>query len=93
MGKGEKIWDLLTDQIDLAEEALPGQTIEEIAGENRVLIENHMGVKGYSCQCIIIRVRFGDIHVSGDCLQLTRMSKERLVIKGKIHQVTLQRRC
>lgn len=93
MGKGEKIWDLLTDRMDLAEEALPGQPIVEILGQNRVLIENHRGVKGYSRQCVVIHVRFGEIHVSGDCLQLVRMSKERLIIQGTIHQVSLKRRC
>lgn len=92
MGKGEKIWDLLTDKMDLAEEALPGQPIVEILGQNRVLIENHRGVKGYSRQCIVIHVRFGEVHVSGDCLQLVRMSKERLIIQGMIYQVSLKRR-
>ena len=93
MGKGEKIWDILSDSIGLAEESFPGQSIVEILGENRVLIENHGGVKGYSRQCVIIRVRFGEIHVSGDCLQLLRMSKERLVVSGVVHQVSLKRRC
>lgn len=93
MGKGEKIWDLLADRMDLTEEALPGQPIVEVLGYNRVLIENHRGVKGYTCQCVVVHVRFGEIHVSGDCLQLIRMSKERLIIQGVIHQVSLKRRC
>jgi sporulation protein YqfC len=84
---------MLTDKMDLAEEALPGQPIVEILGQNRVLIENHRGAKGYSRQCIVIHVHFGEVHVSGDCLQLVRMSKERLVIQGMIHQVSLKRRC
>jgi sporulation protein YqfC len=93
LGKGDRLWDFLTDKMDLAEETLPGQPIIEILGENRVLIENHRGVKGYSRQCIVIRVRFGDVHVSGDCLQLICMSKERLIIQGMIYQVSLKRRC
>lgn len=93
LGTGEKIWDMLADSMDLAEETLPGQPIVEILGENRVLVENHRGVKGYSRQCVIIHVRFGEIHVSGDCLQVVCMSKERLIIRGVIHQVSLKRRC
>lgn len=93
MGRGSKIWDILAEGTDLEEETMPGQTIVEIAGQTRVLIENHLGVKGYSREKIIVCVRFGEIHVCGSNLELRRMSKQRLVIRGKIVQVTLNRRC
>lgn len=93
MGKGEQMWDMLADRMDLSEETLPEQPIVEILGENRVLVENHRGIKGYSRQCVIIHVRFGEIYILGDCLQVVRMSKDRVIIRGVIHQVSLKRRC
>lgn len=92
MGKAETFWQRLSDAADLGEESLIGQVIVEITGENRVLIENHMGVKGYSREKIVIRVRYGYIHVCGEHLELIRMSRDTLVIRGKILQVCLNRR-
>lgn len=92
MGKGESLWQRFAEHADLEEEAMPGQTIVELAGDNRVLIENHFGVKGYSREKIVVKVKFGFVHVCGGCLELTRMTKEQLVIRGRIDQVALQRR-
>lgn len=93
MGSGSKIWDIFMEGTDLDEETMPGQTIVEIAGQNRVLIENHRGVKGYTHEKIIVCVRYGEIHVCGKNLELRKMSRHRLVIRGKIGQVTLNGRC
>lgn len=73
-------------------EALPGLPIVEIAGDRRLLIENHFGVKSYSRERIIVNVKYGCVCVCGSALELMRMTKEQLVIKGKIDTVTLQRR-
>ena len=90
--KTERIWDILTETADLSEETLPGQPIVEIAGDSRVLIENHLGVKGYSHEQIVVKVKYGDIHICGSCLELKRMSLHRLVIRGRICRVMLCRR-
>lgn len=92
MRRGQRLWQRLTEDADLSEEIMPGQTIVELAGDNRVLIEGHMGVKGYSHEKIVIQVKFGCIHVCGTCLELCRMSAQQLIIRGKIDQITLQRR-
>lgn len=92
MRRGDRLWQRLTEDADLSEEIMPGQTVVEIAGENRVLIEGHLGVKGYSHEAIVIKVKFGYIHVHGGCLELCRMSAEQLIIRGRIDQITLQRR-
>lgn len=88
----EHILQRLADRADLAGEPIPGQTVIEIAGESRVLIENYCAIKEYSPQRIGIRVKYGTIFVCGCGLELRRMTKEQLVISGKIDAVTLQRR-
>lgn len=62
----------------------------EILGDHRVLVENHRGLVGYTDDQIIIRVNNGYVFVKGISLKLRLMSKEKLVICGKIHAVLLQ---
>lgn len=92
MDRGRTFWERLADDVDLASEPLPGQPIIELAGERRVLIENHLGVKAYSRESILVKVKFGCICVCGSGLELTRMTREQLLIRGKIDSVALQRR-
>ena len=71
---------------------LAGQPIVEIAGDRRVLIENHFGVKEYSREKIGVKVKYGLVCVCGCDLELIRMTKEQLIISGRIDAVTLIRR-
>ncbi|MBR4017434.1 MAG: YabP/YqfC family sporulation protein [Oscillospiraceae bacterium] len=66
--------------------------IIEIAGSNRVLIENHMGILGYSMDEIQIKVSYGSICVTGSNLQLLEISQDQLIIKGQIDKMLLHRR-
>ena len=92
MDRGRTFWERLADDVDLASEPLPGQPIVELAGDRRVLTENHLGVKAYSRDSILVKVKFGCICVCGSGLELTRMTREQLLIRGKIDSVALQRR-
>jgi sporulation protein YqfC len=71
---------------------LPGLPIIEMVGDRRLLIENHNGVTGYSDTDIYVRVKYGELRVSGDCLSLSYMSKCQLVITGCIHSIHIGRR-
>lgn len=92
MGMGRYLLERLADEADLTAEPLPGQPIVEIAGDRRVLIENHFGVKEYSRERITVKVKYGFVSVCGCHLELMRMTKEQLVICGRIDGVMLQRR-
>ena len=92
MKESKPILQSLTERIDLAGEPLPGQPVVEIAGDNRVLIENYFGVLEYSPLRIGIRVKYGTVTVCGCALELRRMTKEQLIIAGRIESVALQRR-
>ena len=88
MGKGRMILQRLADGADLSAEPLPGQPIVD----RRVLIENHFGVKEYSREKIGVKVKYGLVCVCGCNLELIRMTKEQLIISGRIDAVTLIRR-
>lgn len=64
----------------------------ELTGENRVLMENHHGILAYSTEEIKVKVSFGCIVVLGERLFLRELSKEQLVIWGRIDSVRLVRR-
>jgi len=87
MGKHD-LWD----RLDLPGESLPGQVVVEITGENRVLIEHHCGVREYSRERIGVKVKYGVLQVCGSCLELRCMTREQLVISGRIDCIVLKRR-
>lgn len=92
MGKGSRFLDRIAEGADLPGETLPGQSVLELMGDNRVLIEQHRGVQEYSRERIGVKVRFGTVCVSGCNLELIHMTKEQLVIRGRIDAITLKRR-
>ena len=92
MHKDRRILQWLTENPELPGERIPGQSLLELAADRRVLIENHGGVTQYSRSRIGIKVRFGQILVCGCNLELARMTKEQLVITGRIESITLTRR-
>ena len=79
----------IADSVDLSNQPLPGQTIVEVYGQKRVLIERHMGVTEYSRERIRIKVSYGAVCVCGEALELTRMRAEQLIITGDILGVSL----
>ena len=92
MGKGN--WaQRLTEGMDLSGETLPGMTVAELAGDRRVLIEGHRGVTEYCRDRVTVKVGYGWLRVTGCGLELRQMSKERLVIAGRIDGIELRRKC
>ena len=63
--------------------------IVEIAGQNRVLIENHQGILGYATEEIQIKVTYGKVCIFGNNLMLQQISKEQLVITGNIEALKI----
>lgn len=86
------IWQKLSREGDIHAQPLPGIPLVELAGDRRVLIENHFGVREYSRERIGVKVKFGLVVVCGRELELSRMTRQQLVIRGTVETVTLERR-
>ena len=92
MGKGRNFLERFAEESDIMMEPRPEQPIVEIAGDRRVLIENHLGVKGYSTEKIVVKVKYGFLCICGCGMEIVKMTREQLVIYGKLSEITLQRR-
>ena len=81
----------LTEAVDLQVEPIPNIPLVELAGDRRVLIENHGGVCEYDAQQIRVRLSYGQLCICGAGLELAHMNCENLVISGRIDSITLNR--
>lgn len=91
--KGRGNWmQKLAEGMELPAESMPGLPLVEIAGDRRVLVENHGGVCQYGPEQICVRVKYGIISVRGRGLEIAKLSREQLVISGRIDCVNLNRR-
>lgn len=89
MGRKANMIERLAMYADLPSEHTIGMPVIELAGNSRVLIENHMGVSGYDQSKICVKVCYGLVVVQGICLQIMHMNRYQLVIKGKISGISL----
>lgn len=92
MKQRKGLMERLTEAADLPGEVIPGQPLVEIAGDSRILIEHHGGVTEYGREKIRVKMKYGELCICGCSLELARMTKEQLVIAGRIDSVTLLRR-
>lgn len=92
MRSGKRVLTRLPMFTDLPAEPLPGQSVVELLGDSRVLIEKHLGVCQYGCQCVSVKMTFGTVTVQGNGLELMHMSRDQLVISGKIDSINVNRK-
>ena len=80
----------LMNGMDLSGEVSVDSVVELVA-DRRVLIEHHRGIQTYARDCICVKVKFGTVLIQGCGMEIARMTKEQMVICGRIDSVTLQR--
>lgn len=75
---------------ELEPEPLRPKTLAELYGTERLLVEQHRGILGYSSECIRIGSSFGTLVVEGEGLHLCCMSRSQVVVRGKLREVRLE---
>ena len=91
--KRQRNWmQQLLESADLPAEALPGLPVIEVCADQRVLIEHHLGICQYGSAEITVKVAFGWVRITGEALKLACMTKEKLVIRGKLQGLEIIRR-
>ncbi len=81
----------LAGEADLLTELNPLHSLVEIYGNQRVLVENHQGVHEYTSHKILVCAKCGNICVEGTGLRIALMTKNRLVIQGRICNIALNK--
>lgn len=66
------------------EHILVQRTLAELYGTERVLVEHHKGIAAYGTERIRIGATYGFLVVEGDDLRLCCMSRDQLVIRGRV---------
>ena len=70
MRKRRCIWERITALPTHSTDSVLCQTIVEIAGDRRILIENHLGVVTYGQEKVIVKVKYGAVSICGCSLEL-----------------------
>lgn len=91
MRQGNNFLKTAVQLMESGDTPLPGVPLIEIYDQRRVLIENHHGVIGYGCHEVLVKVQFGVVCVCGEDLRLNKMSRDQLIITGRICAVNLRR--
>ena len=92
MENREKFLQGAAIKANLPGEKIPGTSLVELFGKNRVLIENHCGIIAYSDSRICTRTAWGEIAIEGNGLRIACMTKQQLVILGETESVKLIKR-
>lgn len=82
MGSKKSVLGLFAEAMDVPRGILPGMSVMEIVGNQQIIIENHCGITEYTGNTIGVRLKWGNLLVSGKNLQITRMEKCQMVITG-----------
>ena len=89
MNRDKNILNRLCEISDLQDEPLPGFPLLEIVGDCRVLIERHMGITEYTSESVTVKVNIGGFTIRGADLEIVTMTKNQLIIKGTIFDVSI----
>lgn len=91
MKQQRKLLQRIADKAVDTGEPIAGIPLVELAGDRRVLIEHHQGVLEYGLERICVRLRYGQLNICGTSLRLACMTKQQLVITGRIDSLHLTR--
>ena len=92
MKEAHRILIRILDTTQLEADIKPGVSILEMINNERLLIEKHKSVIGYTADKIVISMLYGQLYVSGQGLHLAKLGRDQLVINGKIQSITVQSR-
>ena len=87
----DKLLNKIAFRAELPSEMISGMPLVEMIGCQRVLIENHKGITMYGCREICVKVSYGLLSIYGSDLELARMTRQQLVIAGRIEGISLHR--
>ncbi len=86
----KKIKNRFVEITELPEELLTGYSKMVLLGDKEFLIENVKGIIEYDNTKIRVNTLSGEIQVSGQKLIINEITKDELLIKGKIKNINIE---
>ena len=90
--KKQHLLDRLMERADLSGEPINRVPLMELAGDRRILIENHCGITEYSEERIRIQVEYGQLCICGKGMVMAQVTGAQLVIRGCVDSIGIIRR-
>ena len=87
MGAGRNLISNIFTAADMDASLEPRQLIVEIAGNNRILVENYKRIVNYTPDNIRVNVHFGCIAITGKRLSISKMTEDQMFISGLIDSI------
>lgn len=74
----------MAQRLGLPPDVVPGQSLVELAGKRRLVVENHCGIRSYTSEHICLGLPDGMLEISGKGLTVSNMTKRLVMISGII---------
>lgn len=82
--------DAVSEKIAVPQETISQLPLIELHGKRCVCIENHCGIMEYTQEQVRVAVRRGTVAVIGSRLEISRMTKRIVEIRGSVQRVELE---
>ena len=79
--------EYITEKLELEKGLLTSDSIIELVGDEKLIIENHRGIVKYSCEEMQVRVGFGTVCISGKNLSMSELMCEEITLEGEIAKI------
>lgn len=82
--------DTVSEKIAVPQETMSQIPLVQLHGKRSVCIENHCGIMEYTDSLVKIAVKRGNVAVIGSRLEIARMTKRIVEIRGSIQRLELE---
>ncbi len=79
----------VADWTELPQNLVAGMSFVSLTGNTQLVMENHRGLRCFSSQCMVVASAHGILTVMGDDLLVQILTRDELIIRGRIRQVIL----
>ena len=90
MKKQRKIFGRILNGLELPQDLDPHRFFVQWLGDEACLIEQHRGILCFEAQRIRFATEQGTIEITGDPLEMERLSESRALVRGRIRSVALE---
>ena len=77
--------------LDIPESVIDDITKVTCIGNNKILVENYIGILEYDDNSIRLNTGNGDVFVYGENLVINQLTTDDILIWGKVHMVEFER--